>query len=88
MHHVCLQELVRLRKGFVRLQGSIVGITCSSLSLEDLESLILERSSNFTNVGVSFGGVRSKLLELKLLFLTDLEQVNLNGVVSIKDKGK
>ena len=88
MHHVCLQELVRLRKGFVRLQGSIVGNTCSSLSLEELESLFLEGSSNFTNVGVSFSSVSSKLLELKLLFLTDLEQVNLNGVVSIKDKGK
>ena len=63
-------------------------ISCSSLSLEELESLFLEGSSNFTNVGVSFSSVSSKLLELKLLFLTDLEQVNLNGVVSIKDKGK
>ena len=60
----------------------------SSLSLEDAEGLLLEITSDFTGMAISLGSLTSELIEGKLLFFFNLEQVHLNSVVAVSNTSK
>ncbi len=60
----------------------------SSLSLEDAEGLLLEIASDFTGKAIGLGSLTSELIEGKLLFFFNLEQVHFNGVVAVSNTSK
>ncbi len=60
----------------------------SSLSLEDTEGLLLEITSDFTGMAVRLGSFTGQLVEGKLFFLFNLDQVDLNGVVAVSNTSK
>ncbi len=60
----------------------------SSLSLEDAEGLLLEIASNFTGKAIGLGTLTSELIEGKLLFFFNFEQVHLNSVVAVSNTSK
>ena len=60
----------------------------SSLSLEDAEGLLLEITSNFTGKAVGLGTLSIELIEGKLLFFFNFEQVHLNSVVAVSNTSK
>ena len=57
---------------------------CSSDSLEDSESLLLEFACDSTSGGVGLGAFGRDALKAELLLLLDLKQVNFNRVVTIR----
>ena len=60
----------------------------SSLSLEDAEGLLLEIASDFTGKAVGLGTLSIELIEGKLLFFFNFEQVHLNSVVAVSNTSK
>ena len=58
----------------------------SSLSLEELEGLHLEVSGDFASIGIRLSGLTGDFVKAKLLLLANLEQVHLDGVVTINRK--